>query len=297
MCVHTVDFIRRLYSPKGAKNRVFRIESLSAYSATAIYQKSVLKGALKKKVFAMNKVYFRSHGGLGNQLFQLFYALLLSKLKPVRFIHDDKYKHGFDCALPKSEFLINVDGGQKYLLQLKVPKVLKKIRLSEKEYIRLFGNYYLDGYFQDLKKYICFDRGMMCEGIDLLRNICGVNSDVKNVFWLYHLRMGDFFFEEKEEIKYAESIISGVKEGGVVISNRDDLFCSGKLKDLCDIRGINYQPTAEYTPFKLLKYISGFHVINSNGSTLAFWAGLLGKKKVFLNHGELQDLYEYLDSA
>ena len=45
---------------------------------------------------------------------------------------------------------------------------------------------------------------------------------------------------------------------------------------------------------ELIKFMSEYEEIHSNGSTLAFWGALLGERKANLNNSTLQELFDFL---
>ena len=99
-------------------------------------------------------VIVRTHGGYGNQIFQVFYARLYAEQysKELREIYDGAYYHGF---LRSSE-LYQAPEPTKFecfISSLRVPKLLQKTRINFVRPFRFCGSVYLDSYFQTVTSY------------------------------------------------------------------------------------------------------------------------------------------------
>jgi len=239
-------------------------------------------------------VYCVSHGGLGNQLFQVFFALLYAKGQAVKYYHDDRYYHGFKSEIPDNEYLVKCNAYEGLLLGLRIPKILKKINKNNSEYLKLLFFNLIDGYFQCVSDYEDYTKDEIIITKHKIKSIFGEWPDVKYRVPLYHLRLGDFFKTENEQIEYVYGRLKEIPVNSALISNRDDIFKSHNLYPFCEEYGLKYYETGGFTSMELIKFMSCFEKINSNGSTLAFWAGYLGDCHVCLNNNKLQALYDYL---
>jgi len=235
-----------------------------------------------------------SHGGLGNQLFQVFFAFLYAKGQNVRYYHDDRYYHGFKSEIPDNEYLVKCNACERLLLSLRIPKILKKINKSNGEYLKSVFFDLLDGYFQHVSDYEGFTKDEIIMAKHKIKSIFGKWPDVKYANPLYHLRLGDFFKTENEQIEYVYGRLKEIPVNSALISNRDDIFKRHNLYSFCEKSGLKYYETGGLTSIELIKFMSSFEEINSNGSTLSFWAGYLGDCHVCLNNNKLQTLYDYL---
>jgi hypothetical protein len=104
-------------------------------------------------------IVIRTHGGLGNQLFQLLYGRLLSNFYGAHLyeIHDTKYPHAF----PRSTCLSlagELPFFQRPVSITRVPKILQHIFGYEEKPFRLLNTIYLDGYFQNISAYEQFKK-------------------------------------------------------------------------------------------------------------------------------------------
>jgi len=240
------------------------------------------------------RFYVRTHGGLGNQLFQVFFLMLKAKNEKIYYFHDDNYAHGFKWELPKAMRFVEAKGWERLLLQVKLPKLLKKTNISSSGSVRVGNYHFYDGYFQDRSFYESFSECDIQAVLRYLNDWCEIDQSKRVDKSLYHLRLGDFFESEDEEIAYAEKKLNEIPCKSCVISNRDDIFCRKNLEDFYKTRDIKYYFTANKSPLSLLRFMSAFESIETNGSTLAFWAGLLTGKKIVLNNSRLDALYKYL---
>ena len=85
-------------------------------------------------------IILHSHGGLGNQVFQILAAKLLSfqhDVKKIQICHNDKYNHSFKLC---DRF--NIYGKPKgiimFLSKLRLPKIFFRLNLSDKEYLYFY---------------------------------------------------------------------------------------------------------------------------------------------------------------
>jgi len=216
----------------------------------------------------------RSHGGLGNQLFQVAQALLWQRRDggQVARLHDTRYK----VVFPASPVFVDLDAPVPLLPRaaswLRLPKLLTRAGVATNTW-RLASTSLLAGYFQaadDWRRFPAADTAAVLA--DLRRRLGIVPAGGTGL--LVHLRLGDFFADEAAERAHLDTRLTGLPEGATLISNRDPLL-TGHAK-LLATRGLVHQPTATLSPEAVIALMAGFGRIDSNDSTLAFWAALLG---------------------
>lgn len=237
----------------------------------------------------MNKyIVFCSHGGLGNQLFQVFYAKLYAKkynIDKIYFSHNKNYKRIADYEL---EFLKDIKPAKfidRCLLKIRIPKILDRINLSKSGKIILFNKHILDNYFQDNLFYLEFGKNEILTEISILKtdffsSFNKIDFNKYNKLNIYHFRLGDFFKSESDEINFIKDSIENIPENTVVISNRDDLFSTNYFFK----NNIIYLDTSAFSSIEMLLLFSQFENIISNGSTLAFWGSVLGNTSFQVNN-------------
>jgi len=227
----------------------------------------------------ISEIMIRTHGGLGNQLYQVFYVLLLKNLYEAKVLlwHDENYYHKFKLA--GCFDYLKSSKGMPLILRIRLIKLFKKIGiLGNLERLRFGVVVYLDGYFQDIETYNDFTRTEKEKVLNILRHQLNINS-----FWkdepLVHLRLGDFFQDDKSKIAKLDSMLQRASEIGHFhcITNEEDLV-KKRLKYLK--LDAEIAQTANMTAVEVLRLMASYKHIISNGSTLATWAAILGGSKL-----------------
>lgn len=241
----------------------------------------------------MGSIIVRTHGGLGNQLFQFFLGYLYSqKLKKnLILVHDDRYAHKFQISERLQDYVTG-NYWHKFFSSFRIPKVLSKLGVSNSGLINIFGDIYLDGYFQDVKYYREFDSLCIQDGLKKIRIMYDINQCYRNNR-LVHLRIGDFFGDVMEEREFIVKELGMLNENDMVISNNEDL-----VSEVANINGLgnNYKilKTGFLSSDEVMRMMSEFRIIKSNNSTIAFWAAIMSGASYQANDLRLNELYQKL---
>lgn len=242
-------------------------------------------------------VVVRTHGGLGNQLFQILYARLYARRRGTAYaeIHDRGYAHRFGRSAELAPAPAIASGWQQLVSRARLPKVLGRIGLDHSEMIALPGGAFLDGYFQRADQYAGFTPSAVATEIERLRAELQVDpAAAHDPRTLYHLRLGDFFNDREKALDHALGRIENLERGSLVISNQEELFSepriAAKMAEMeCDLR-----PSADYSGEQVVRFMAGFSRIATNDSTLAFWASVLGNCRTSFENVRLAELHEML---
>lgn len=249
------------------------------------------------------KILFRSCGGLGNQIFQLFFTRLLAeKLNTTNIVHyhESNYARIAYWEYPLNETMVGPSTFELIIIKLRIPQFLYKFKLTNKEYVKFGNTIIIDGYFQNLEYYKYFStEDLICQ-LDRLRNEL-VPDFFKNVqsTKLVHFRLGDFFKTEYDQLEFICKYLEKIDEGTTLISNRDDLFLQDiYIKNKLKKCKLNYIETDSYNSIDLFGLFAQFKSISSNGSTFALWASILAKSELQLvsqelNGGELNWMLDF----
>ncbi len=221
-------------------------------------------------------VVVRTHGGLGNQLFQMLFARLVAEQcgQTLLRVHDARYRHGF-AASPLFDDTPTAGGAIAALSALRLPKLAHRVFGSEDEVVRLPGVLLIDGYFQRREQYAAFAPASIACEIQRLRFRLGVGGAHAAVP-LSHIRLGDFFGSEDGQREHLEMRLAGLQEGCDIVTNRDDLLAVPAARELLAVRRCRHVATAHLAPEALLALMASYPAIHANDSTLSFWAALLG---------------------
>jgi hypothetical protein len=224
----------------------------------------------------MNTV-LRTHGGLGNQIFQVLFARLYAEgRRDALFeIHDARYKHRFARSTELGKSTRCKSHLQQLVSSCRLPKILHRLSLSTNEKISLFGTVYLDGYFQSVHHYEPFPSGEVAEQLIRIRDELKITNNNKQGL-LVHLRLGDFFNSIDAARLHAISLLRDLKPNSTIITNQESLLAEPELQSMLDHIGCVVQTTEGFSPEQVLRFMSQFEQIVANDSTLTFWASVLG---------------------
>lgn len=252
---------------------------------------------LASKLLGLNKmrVILRTHGGLGNQLFQVFFGRLFARehgSSGPLVVHDDRYPHRFQLS---EQF--GLSGApvwnERVLSGLRIPKLISRTGIAKIDTFRLFNACYLDGYFQKPEQYTRFNDRLISDELRRLRHEFAIEGCCDRAT-LVHLRLGDFFGRESDEVSHLERRLDTIPTGSHVISNRDDLLSQDGYRAALAAHDCLHIQTDGETPENILRLMCRYHVIESNNSTLAFWASVLSGSDVSFTLPNLSELQSSL---
>lgn len=230
-----------------------------------------------------------AYGGLGNQLFQLFHAYTCYH-QPVSInaYHADKFSTVREFELQPLLNLndVNRDGYINRLQKSKLPRLYQRITHRP---LRLGSNIYLDGYFQDLSWYSGVIPDRTRKFIDELRSVLGVNEIVPGGT-LVHIRLTDFFSDEKSQRDYAKKKLQSLGECSI-ITDRDDII-EHLIHELNLGEKIQLKRSHGLDAWAVIKMFASFQAIHTNGSTLAFWGSIAANSKLITSRLDHQALRE-----
>lgn len=242
-------------------------------------------------------VVVRTHGGLGNQIFQILYARLEAARRGTAYaeIHDLNYAHQFVRTAELAPPSAQPNSWQKLVSRARFPKVLERICLDRSEMIALPGGVFLDGYFQRAEQYARFSPAPIAAEIGRLRVELDVDpSAPHDPRTLYHLRLGDFFKDREKALAHALGRIEGLSPGSVLITNQEELFSERKVTEKMAETGCRLHPSGDYSGEQVVRFMAGFSRIVTNDSTLAFWASVLGNCQTSFESIRLAELHGML---
>jgi len=238
-------------------------------------------------------VVVRTHGGLGNQIFQILYARLLGRGREPDLVHDINYPHAFGLS---AAFVGHSHPGLvgRLVSASRIPKVLEKARLSTRGVVTLGSVTFVDGYFQDTRFYESFSSAAILDNIERLRSELRVSRETIHGAELHHIRLGDFFSDEQSQIDYLSTRLQDLPDRAFIITNREDLvdaaICGPSLK----ARNLSIVSSASASADETLRLMSEYETIVSNDSTLAFWAACLGGRQLVTPSQQLNALFAQL---
>lgn len=224
------------------------------------------------------RVVVRTHGGLGNQLFQILYARLMAAGAEPRVIHDDNYPHRFGLSqafagCPKPS------GPERLISALRFPKLRERARLSGSGRVTLGRTVFLDGYFQNTTFYQPFTPSALRDQIARLRGDLGIDPDERRGEELHHIRLGDFFTSEAAQRSYLLERLQQLPDGSFIITNREDLVGGAIGSPELASKRLSLVCSADASPEQTLRIMGAYDTIVSNDSTLAFWAACLAGRR------------------
>ena len=243
-----------------------------------------------------SKVILRMHGGLGNQLFQLFFAELCIQrygVKKLYVYHDDRYPHGFKASeLIQRLTLVESIKMAPFVSRHRLIKLLEKLNINSGK-LQIGNVLYLDGYFSTVASLENFSRDERDSVLNKLRQrLNGVENQCERD--LYHIRLGDFYSNDDERLAELARRLSVLPMKSSVMTNDEHLLRNKQIEKLAYNKQITLVATAGMVDHEVLYKMAEFQTIETNGSTLAFWAALLNKKQLIINHDELTNVWNLL---
>ena len=242
----------------------------------------------------MAKIYVRVTGGLGNQIFQLLkaYELHMDNGKPIMLV--DKYQNDFfrsksfvesdfrDFSLDRIGLVDNADTFYcpspglfcNFIFKFRLAKVFGKNGI-----LRLFGNLYLDGYFQKDES--------LADQIPLIAcKLSDAHSMTRIEGAAVHVRAGDLLRQPHNRLMtkdyYEESMemLSRLGVNKFLIVTEDIDFAKSYFAAANTKYDLQYQASSETEDFITL--ISHRYLIEAN-STLSWIAGAVGLAELFIS--------------
>jgi hypothetical protein len=244
------------------------------------------------------------HGGLGNQLFQLFFAQLeaddrrLSDVEAVTaMLGSYEISRGVevqplaDAGLVPTRFVAPISR----LERARLPKVLWK--LTGREFgLGLGRRRLIDGYYQSPEQYAGFDKRRM----DSLREGWRAHLLAERLIAvaerprLLHIRLADFA-RGRDPREVARDRLAAVEGAWDLISD-DEAAVSAALEDLQAVERLRLLTTANMTSWDVLSLMSRYGAVHTNGSSLACWAAALGNAVLESNNPQHEAFVRLLQS-
>jgi len=243
---------------------------------------------------SINKIVIRSHGGLGNQLFQLFYGNLISqrnKHAAIIIVHDSSYSHKFSLAPELTEYeTFGKYNAIRLLVLSRIFKILEKVKINS-GVLTIHNTKFMDGYFQNPELYQDFDEKEIEFALNVLRKKFSIKNE-KNIETLEHIRMADFFKNEAQRIEYLKERLKRVSNGSHILSTDDDLLNNIEIQKILKEKQCVTIDSLNKTASEIIEIMAKARSIISNDSTLAFWAAVLSNSDYVCQRKDLKKLYK-----
>lgn len=237
----------------------------------------------------MKRVVVRTHGGLGNQIFQLFYARLYAQRDHSHLfeVHDSRYAHNF----VRSQELEQHPAPPmcaRAVSALRLPKLLTRMH-TRIDAVSLFGTTYLDGYFQTASDYTVFDDASLRIELMKLRSNFGISKTPTRNFGV-HLRLGDFFKSDADVAQHLNERLAKLDAKAEIITNEEPRLQNPVIAEALAAKNASIVPTSDMTPEQVLRTLASYRQVDGNDSTLLFWASALSGMQCEYRHPELRAL-------
>lgn len=242
-------------------------------------------------------VILRTHGGLGNQLFQVLLGRLLAEHKRIqlREVHDIRYAHAFPrCQELKSSS--SPSQLQSFISAARIPKILQRT-VGRTESPWKFGeSIYLDGYFQDKSCFMDFKPSLIARHLQDFRDELSIRHEKINAR-LVHLRVGDFFDDEDAAIAHVIVRLEHARAGFHLMTNDEKLLQHFKIQEFIRAKEAHLITTKNMSAVDVLRTMSQYRYIDANDSTLTFWSSVLAGCQVTFKSRSLRECCDFLSST
>lgn len=230
----------------------------------------------------------RTHGGLGNQLFQVLFGRLFAEQRGLVLCeaHDLHYRHAFTCsaALARGRELST---WQKVISAARIPKLLERAGGRSDGQWKLGDSFYLDGYFQCAEDYAQFPNALVRRELQRLANELAIEPANLEP-WLFHLRLGDFFTDRTAALLHAKKRLANMPQGSHVMTNNETLLRDPEIVEIMAARNAELVSTKDMPAEQVLRTMARYRRIDANDSTLTFWSSVLGGCEVLLRDERLR---------
>ncbi|MCS6987503.1 MAG: hypothetical protein NZM40_08780 [Sphingomonadaceae bacterium] len=222
------------------------------------------------------------HGGLGNQLFQLFIGEALARTTRSELALYDGVLHRYAVPhvvevgplVPDLDRRLRLTLVERRLARARLPKALARLRGKE-AILRLGPLKLVDGYFQQDPARWGIPALVGCAILEEWRARLRLPPPRAGTT-LHHVRLRDFFRTPQEAEAHAERRVRAAGPG-VFMSDDDGLL--GRVLGRHG-RHADLVPSAGGSAWEALRMMAGFDTIETNGSTLAVWAALLAGGRI-----------------
>jgi len=139
----------------------------------------------------------------------------------------------------------------------------------------------------DAFQYEDFQESQIRAVLDQIRTRIGIPKDIIRQGSLVHLRLGDFFDQDMDQRKFLEAALNSSTVGKLVqdsvngsppedVITNDESAVLMMMEKLGTMSSYRLVQTQALNGPMLLKRLAAYARIRYNGSTLAFWAAVLG---------------------
>ncbi len=240
------------------------------------------------------EVVLRTHGGLGNQLFQIFFGRLFSELigSPLKEVHDLRYSHAFS----RSEALVTgkkPTSCQAFVSAARIPKLLYRIFGVIERPLCVGRTFYLDGYFQELESYKLFDVKDLRRHLEKLADELSIGPADLDIC-VVHLRVGDFFKDISGAKIHVFERLKNTPIGSHIMTNDESILFDPNIATLIELRALKLVTTIGMSAEEVLRTMARYRRIDANDSTLTFWASVFGGCEISIKNRSLSDCCSFL---
>lgn len=242
----------------------------------------------------MRYAVLRTHGGLGNQLFQLLYGRLFAETFKceLREVHDLRYEHRFPrgrvppAATPPS-FI------QSMVSAARIPKVMQRSFGRAEAPLLVVRTWFLDGYFQSADQYRAFADNNISAQLDRLKCELAIGPASDDAC-LVHLRVGDFFGDRDAARRHVIERLRSIPIGAHIMSNDETIFEDSEIIEIIERQSALRVATKGICAENVLRTMARYRRIDGNDSTLTVWAHVLAGARVNFRDQRLAELANFL---
>lgn len=243
----------------------------------------------------MSYAVLRTHGGLGNQLFQILYGRLFAEAQQceLREVHDHRYRHQFRRA-PVPAISTPPSFWQRAVSATRFPKILQRTQGRAEAPWRFLGVWFLDGYFQHEEQFRAFRDESISRQLELLALELGIEPAYEDAR-LIHLRVGDFFGDQGAARRHVIDRLGSIPDGAHVMTNDEALLADPEISELMNARQAYLVSTRDSSAEDVLRILARYRQIDANDSTLTVWAHVLAGTKVKFRDPRLYSIAAYFN--
>lgn len=247
------------------------------------------------------------HGGLGNQLFQYFFASIKAGQQAqadIRLITDFLGHYSSPRSVELHPLIEpGLSEGVRLstaglLLRARLPKVL--MRITGREMALPIPGYgtIVDGYFQELAHYRDCPPSVMSKVLAQWRSPLKerLALDIPGAGQITHIRLGDFFNNPEMAHTFAVRQLSAISGPTDLVTDQEEVLAE-ELAKLDLVHHVRLLPSANMSAWDLMALMCRYKSISTNGSTLAFWAAVFRRAQFHSTNQEHVAIWQLLGQA
>jgi hypothetical protein len=178
---------------------------------------------------------------------------------------------------------------------LRIPKIASKLIAADVVLRIPCSGTLLDGYYQEPRYFKEFDATLLADTLSRWRAKLKHQGRLaeRDLDAVVHLRLRDFFGTQEAKKHFVRDSLSSLGHKADIVTDDEDIVAD-VLRHAGSPASLHLAPTRGMTAWHVLRILTRYSRIRTNGSSLAFWAAVLGCIEFESSNGAHVELWRYL---